>query len=225
MNSLFTYLKEHLADKKLVLLGELHGTHEIPVLLTEFFSTYARHSPFTLCLEIPEESQVFIDQFFTTGKEIDLKNILFFSREDRDGRDSLEYLHLIKHLYLLKLRLKNEIKIRCIDTTDFRDPNKREAFLANKIFSLLSDQITFVILGDIHPCRKIVSLPGMEIITAGYILSKKLGNQLLTVHLQPRSGSCFNNEIKFVEEPSDLSDYYDLTYPIKHVTPCSFLKN
>ncbi|MFA4887110.1 MAG: hypothetical protein WC595_02775 [Candidatus Nanoarchaeia archaeon] len=65
----------------------------------------------------------------------------------------------------------------------------------------------------------------MKIITAGSILSKKLGNQLLTVHLQPQSGSCFNNEIKFVEEPSNLSSHYDITYPIKHVTPCSFLKN
>jgi len=232
MKSLFTFLKQHLPGKKLVLLGETHGTKEIPLLLTEFFSTYARHSSFTICLELPEENQVFIDRFFTTGKETDLNSIPFFSREDRDGRDSLEYLHLIQHLYSLKLNSKKEIKIHCIDTADiniFKNQNKREAFLANKILSLLSDQITFVIIGDIHASKKIISFPGIEIITTGSILSKKLGNKLLAVSLQPQSGSAFNGEIKLIEKPSslpsyyDLSDYYDLTYPIKHVTPCSFL--
>ena len=56
---------EKVCGKGLVLFGELHGTREIPLMLSDFFLDYTKD--FNLCLEIPEDEQFFVDQFFNTG--------------------------------------------------------------------------------------------------------------------------------------------------------------
>ena len=44
-------------NKKLILFGEIHGTKEIPELLSTFFNDVAKNESFNLCLEIPDEFQ------------------------------------------------------------------------------------------------------------------------------------------------------------------------
>ena len=49
--------------KKLILIGELHGTKEIPEIISEFFSKFAIGKDFNLCLEIPSIEQANLNKF------------------------------------------------------------------------------------------------------------------------------------------------------------------
>ena len=61
---MFNNLMDKIKDKNLVIFGEIHGTKEIPELLSEFFSEIAKEEDFDVCLEIPMEFQDNIKDFF-----------------------------------------------------------------------------------------------------------------------------------------------------------------
>lgn len=75
-------------DKKVILFGEIHGTKEIPKMLSEFFNETATNEDFNLCLEVPEEFQnVKLDRILPLAKE-----------EGISGLMSEEYIKLIKKI-------------------------------------------------------------------------------------------------------------------------------
>src|SRR3989344_2336334 len=109
MNNIINKLKE----ENLILFGEIHGTKEIPLLLSKFFFKLSKKESFNICLEIPYVYQKNIDDF--------LKIKFFTDKNQRDGRNSLEYYNLIKYLY----NLKNKIRVYCIDTNISKEQNDR----------------------------------------------------------------------------------------------------
>lgn len=81
------------------MIGEIHGTKEIPKLLNDFFSEYIKENNFNIALELSSDEQSKINAFLDSGDEIFLRN-MFFNIADNDGRRTLEYLELIKkYLY------------------------------------------------------------------------------------------------------------------------------
>lgn len=84
-------------DKKLVIFGEIHGTKEIPELLSEFFNEMVNEEDFNVCFEIPE----------------DYKNNIrkYFEEEPSDGKNSKEYFELIQNLRSLSKKHNREIGI------------------------------------------------------------------------------------------------------------------
>src|SRR3989344_4555387 len=118
MNNIINKLKE----ENLILFGEIHGTKEIPLLLSKFFFKLSKKESFNICLEIPYVYQKNIDDFLKSGDEKNLLKIKFFTdKNQRDGRNSLEYYNLIKYLY----NLKNKIRVYCIDTNISKEQNDR----------------------------------------------------------------------------------------------------
>src|SRR3989344_7479474 len=219
MNELINKLKW----KNLTLFGEIHGTKEIPLILFKFFKILSKKESFNVCLEIPEIYQKNINDFLKSGYEKNLLNINFFTdKNQRDGRNSLEYYNLIKSLY----NLKNKIGIYCIDTNIPKEQNEREMLMADNIIKTSSlNKKTFVVLGNIHASKNKIILNSLKITPTGYFLYKKLGNNMTNVLLVCKKGFFFNIEKKKINE-NDFKyflDEFDLIYKIKEVTPCSFL--
>lgn len=230
---LFCQIKDKIKNKKIIFFGEVHGTKEIPLLLAEFFKIFSQEDDFDLALEVPRDNQEKIDDFLRLGKEETLKEISFFKpRKNSDGRNSLEYLQLIKTIAEINLQRSLPIRIFCIDLSlqdRFESQNEREENMANNILDLWKkEKKMFVILGNIHASKKEFTFCENIIYSVAYHLSifPHLTQNIFSVSLQPRAGKFFNFGIKKVKEiPSDRDLLFDETFFLDKVSPCSFLEN
>ena len=66
---MFDDLKNRIKDKNLIIFGEIHGTKEIPRMISQFFSEITKEEDFNVCLEIPVEFQDNIEDFFRVNEE------------------------------------------------------------------------------------------------------------------------------------------------------------
>lgn len=209
--------------KKIILFGEVHGTKEIPLMLAEFFSEYARKHDFDICMEIPASDQLFIDTFFQTGDEENLRNMSFFkeNRNLSDGRNSLEYYQLIKGIQSINKCDSKNIHIFCIDVDEFTPDEdfatKRDKALAENIVKHSTNKQIFAILGNFHVAR------AASFKTAASFIPKKYQSEMLTINLIPRKGSFFNIGVQIVEYDSSIREYYDLNIELAEVSPCTFI--
>ncbi len=225
---LYKFLKEKIVRCQIVLFGEIHGTKEIPHLLSEFFEKYAKERNFNVCLEIPSENQRWISAFLLTGQDSYLKEAPFFKHNNRDGRASSEYFNLIKKIYFINLKISKKIEIFCIDTSnfdDYRDQNKREIKIAKNIIKSVSNKVTFAILGNVHASIKELNFNENNIIPAGVYLKKEFGSNLISINLMPKKGRFFNEKLQYMNNIDlEFNKNFDYAYFIENVTPCSFLK-
>lgn len=155
-------------NKKLILIGEQHGTKEIPEFLTDYFSNLKEE--INLCLEIPKDFQNNLSDFFKIN--------------DGTGLCTLEYLNFVKQMQKLK------IKMFCI-VADYKkiikNQNKGEKIMADNILEVMkNNKKTFVILGNVHACKKKV----FNIETIGFLLNKKLKNDLMSINILDSKTDC-----------------------------------
>ena len=196
---MFEQLKEKIKDKKVILLGELHGTKEIPQVILDFLKSLDEE--FNLLMEIPDEFQKNIEEFY--------------KEPSPDGRNSKEYLDLIKTL---------NKKLYCIDSFA-KNQEEKEENLAKNILDLSNEKKTIAILGEIHASKEKINFGEQEIIPTGNILKEKLKGDLLCVRIKPSKGKYFNFEIKDLKDSNDEFDKnFDYVLNIGEVSPCSFIK-
>ncbi len=221
------FLKEKVENKKIVLIGEIHGTKEIPKSLSEFFSRYAKDTDFNIGLEISSDNQEKIDNFLSSGEDSQIKDI-FYNIFENDGRRTLEYLELIKEIYNLNNKYNRKIKIICVDISeDFKSEdfqNDRETKIADNIINSLEKQ-TFVILGDIHASKKILEFSNLKIIPTGYILFKKFKDSFVNINMVPKEGKFYNLTIKEITSDllPEIKNNYDYEYYLDSVNPATIL--
>jgi len=200
---------EGIKDKKLILIGETHGTKEIPELLSKFFSELVKKEEFNICFEIPEE-------FGNNFKEY------FEKKEFGDGKNSKEYFELIK-------KLKNlNVKIIFVAPNEILNQKDLEDKIAENIMKNLEDKKTFVILGDVHASKNLLEFGKMSLIPAGLILFDRLKEDLFSLRIVPKSGEFFNFGIKKIDKnilDEEFNKNFDYVYEIDKVSSCSFLKD
>jgi hypothetical protein len=209
-------------NKQIILFGEIHGTKEIPELLSGFFEEISKKEDFDVGLEIPDEFQGQIDSYMNSGDYSILKNILFFSKEEcTDGRNSLEYASLIRSLY----NLNKNIKIYCISPSSAENQEEMEEGIANKILEKANNKKIFAIMGNIHSSKREIYFLGQKIIPAGFLVFEKMKEKMITILLTAEEGKFFNNEIKEVisSKGDEFEENFDYVLRLKKVTPCSFL--
>ena len=215
---LFKEIHNKTINKNLVIFGEIHGTKEIPDLLSKFLSEIAKEEDFNLCLEIPQEFQKNIEDFFRDKKF-------------NDGRNSLEYFRLIQSLKNLNKRYGRDIKIFCIDAKSnviidnkSNAQNTRERIMAGNITKHLNKK-TFVILGCVHASKNIIRFQEKIIVPTGNILYKKLRDKMFSINILPIAGEFYNFGVKKITGNLDspLNKGFDYILKIEEVTPCSFL--
>ena len=230
---LFYQIKDKIKNKQIIFFCEIHGSKEIPLILAEFFRIFSQEEDFDLALEVPRDNQEKIDNFLMLRNEEILKEISFFKQqENSDGRNSLEYLQLIKTIAEINLQRFLPIRILCIDISlqdKFESQNEREEGMADNIFNLWKkEKKMFVILGNVHISKKQFIL-GEKIISpvACHLAALSYPSpRIFSVNLQPRTGEFFNFGIKRVEELSeDVDKSFDQIFFLDKISPCSFVEN
>lgn len=213
-------------DKQVILFGEVHGTKEIPELLTNFFEDISKNESFNLCLEIPDEFQEQINSYMNSGDYGILKNILFFSAKYcTDGRNSLEYLNLIKTIYKINSEYNRNIKIFCVFPSSAKNQEEAERGIANNILKTTDNERTFAVIGSIHASKKEVKILQQKIVPAGLLIYQKLKDKMCSIILTAKGGEFFNNGLKRLtcQEGDHFEKNFDYSLRLEKISPCSFL--
>lgn len=223
---LYDFLKDKINDKKLILFGEVHGTKEIPLMLSEFFIRYSKDSNFSICLEISLSYQKNINEYLSYGDEGVLKDI-FIEKSESDGRKTLEYLNLIKQIRKINSVSKNKIEVFCVDIDETADietiKTKRDEIIAKTI--LKQKEKVFAVLGNFHSSKTKLKLGDKLFIPAGKILFDELKDKFVNINLVPKSGSFYNLGVKKINNFDSLNfGLYDYVFNIEVVTPATLIK-
>lgn len=111
-----------MAEAKLLLLGEMHGTQESPALVGRLVCGLAQRDkrPLVLGLEIPPSEQQAIDAFVSGGSESAFAehratSAYFWARKIQDGRSSQAMLDLIRAVRKLRVESRAEIAVLAFD--------------------------------------------------------------------------------------------------------------
>lgn len=95
-----------LGGERLVLVGEVHGTREIPAMLGDLASLMVTERPVVVGLELPAREQGRIDAFLASDGTSDSRSQLlqgpFWTRSRQDGRSSEAMLNLIERLRTMR---------------------------------------------------------------------------------------------------------------------------
>jgi len=143
----------------IVLLGETHGTTEIPAFFGQMACHAAeqrREQTILVGLEIPRSAQAAIDAFLgSDGGSQARKAVLepkFWQREYQDGRSSKAMLDLLDELYRFRASgLK--LVVRGIDLPEGESADQRDARMAEAIAGAVETvrpAQTLVLVGDVH---------------------------------------------------------------------------
>lgn len=222
--NLFKLIKDKLKEKEIFFFGEVHGTKEIPLILSLFFEFI--DYPYNLALEIPSDYQERINNYLKSGDENVVYNCLFFKNsEESDGRNSQEYINLIKKIYLLNKNKINKIKILCVDIsldTMISSQNERESIIAGNLLKAAKFKKLFVVIGNVHAYKNIFTYENNNIYTVAYLLRKE---KVLSISLLPTKGEFYNLGLRQMKSyKPQYKEGYDLVYDLGRVTPCSFRK-
>ncbi|MEK7198200.1 MAG: hypothetical protein AAB648_01920 [Patescibacteria group bacterium] len=193
-------------NKRIILFGEIHGTKEIPIMLSNFFKYLAKYEDFNLCLELSKEFQ-----------DIKLEDILPLAKKiGTSGLISGEYIELIKEM-------PGNVKVFFIAPNTIKNQEEMEKGLAENILKLTNGKRTFAILGNIHASKNKITLENLNITSAGFLIKQKIKNKMYSVLFKVKSGEFFNNGLKRIEYNKDDSfdKNFDYIYELERVSPCS----
>ncbi len=139
-------VREFLEEKKIILIGEIHGTQEVPELFGNIVATIASEKVKTLVvLEINQTSQSAIDAFLKTRKDAILARDVFFSRKYQDGRSSKAMVGLLRRLSKLP-----NVTVLCLDPP-IAVAQERDTGMASFINSKMNSyDHTLILSGNVH---------------------------------------------------------------------------
>lgn len=93
-------------DKRVIVLGELHGTHETPSAFAQIVCAAAQTGPVTVALELPEAMQPQLDAMLEAPDETSARAALegsaFLDPHYDDGRTSLSMFAMLNSVRVLK---------------------------------------------------------------------------------------------------------------------------
>jgi hypothetical protein len=177
-------LSEQAHPGMVMLLGELHGTQEVPRFVALSACQLAsRGMPVTVGLEMPVENQERVRRFIASaGTENDhalLMESPFWRSPYPDGRGSEAVAHLLEQLRWLRAQ-GLDVRVFVFDHPELQG-EAREAAMAWSILSEVEqarERFALVVTGNIHP-RIQPGVPwDLGYRPMGYLLSRKLPSVL-----------------------------------------------
>lgn len=147
-------------DARLILLGEMHGTREIPRLVAHVVEQYAAEGPVLLGLEIPGSGQPHLRRYLeSAGTHADRAQLLatpFWNvqGDQHDGRRSHDMLDLIEQVRQLRAQGR-DVSLLAYDAEPGRriDGNQRDRIMAARVrasFNALTRGRLLVLTGNVH---------------------------------------------------------------------------
>ena len=189
---------EHATGHRLVVLGELHGTAEIPALAARLATAYAQQGPLTLALEVPQGEQPAMDRYLDSdGGDAAWRALAgspFWQVADdqHDGRRSVQMRQLIEVVRVLRTQgaavgvLAYDVDK---DAADAHDHHWRDARMAANLraAALAQPGVLLVLTGNVHAMRTRPSWAPPELQLAP-MASLLLDLQPFTVNITAASG-------------------------------------
>jgi hypothetical protein len=96
-----------LAPGSMLVVGELHGTSEIPSVISALACSPSRSTETVVALEFPVAERAAVDRFLRTGSVAELLSSAFWRGEFQDGRRSQAMLQLLQRLRQLRAEGRN----------------------------------------------------------------------------------------------------------------------
>jgi hypothetical protein len=137
---------DSLKDYRAILVGELHGTNEVPELVEAIVQLWLKkENKVILALELPQSQQHVVDSFVVTGNFSIIENMWPFSSKVQDGRSGTAMGTLLKNIRELK-----NLKVFLFDPADTKSGQERDSMMADLILQKLED----------NPDHKLILLAG-----------------------------------------------------------------
>jgi hypothetical protein len=177
--------EEVLARGTLVMLGEMHGTREVPLFVAALACQAAERGPVAIGLELPEREQPLLDLYLASTDPDAARHTLLtgdvWMRDYQDGRSSEAMLQLLETLRRLK-RGGAMLSVFAFDPEGYGAPAARERRMAELLRShQRADTVTLALMGNIHN-RTIPGVPwDPDYVPAGAILSASTSTKLVSL--------------------------------------------
>jgi hypothetical protein len=141
--------KDFLKTRKMVVVGEMHGTKEAPDFLGQMIKAVAnRKTKILVALEVPTFSQRAVDKFLLTANEDYLRQDRFFASRYQDGRSSEAIVRLLQEVSRLP-----GVTVYCMDPGGQNARLRDVSMARNIVFKARGFDRVFVLTGNIHSSR------------------------------------------------------------------------
>lgn len=154
----------HAGDHRLIVLGEYHGTAEVPLLVAELMERYSRNAGVRLALELPVSENAALARYLRSNGDAAARKALRTSPfwvvkdEQHDGRRSRDMLALIEAIRTLRAQGRDvgvagyDVAVGTPGSNDARDAamarHVRQQFKAAPSGARL-----LVLAGNVHAMR------------------------------------------------------------------------
>lgn len=157
-------LQKSAQGHRLILLGEKHGTREIPVFVAQLMAKLAPRGALILALEIPQTEQPALDEFVASAggpaARAKLKSSGFWvvAGDQHDGRRSEDAIDLIEQARALR-GSGRDVEVLAFDVAkgSTRDHHERDRVMAQTLRAAIerSPQAQLIVLtGNVHAMLK-----------------------------------------------------------------------
>lgn len=156
-------LREAAGPNRLVLLGEKHGTREIPDLVAKLASAWSEEGPLLLALEIHRGNQPALRRYLASDGGAHARGALAASRfwkarsDQHDGRRSQDMLDLVEHVRALKAQGRDIFLLAYdVDPTPSPLPDREQRMAARiaAAHAALPQGRLLVLSGNVHAMLK-----------------------------------------------------------------------
>lgn len=170
-------IRTHAGDHRLLVLGELHGTRETPLLVQALLQGYDRDTPLQLALELPTSENAALAAYMASNGDAAAKHALrhspYWNVNDHlhDGRRSQDMLDLIEAARTLRAQGR-ELTVVGFDgnTTGDGGDGARDADMAKTLRAgfraLTANGRMIVLTGNVHGSREQSRVAGYPPATA-----------------------------------------------------------
>jgi hypothetical protein len=137
--------KNFIDQKKIIVIGEMHGTTEVPLLVLQLANQIKRKKkPLTVALEIEKNLQEEINDFLKHGDFDKLLGFDYFKYPD--GRTSIAMRELIKGLRRIK-----GVKVVCFDIeSGLGSGFNRDSLMAVNLSKDIDEGQMIILTGNLH---------------------------------------------------------------------------
>ena len=177
-------LKDFFLQKKIIVIGEMHGTMEVPHFVLQLVRLLAEeYKPFEVALEINSNHQNEIDDFMKNGNFDELIELDYF--KVKDGRSSIAMGELLKGLRNIK-----GIRIICFDIeSTLGNVTYRDSLMAVNLFNHYNGGQLIIFTGNLHALQQEVSWrPGFKSAIIHFDQMMNSGDKLISLN------ACFGRE-------------------------------
>lgn len=183
-----THFRDFISEKKVIVIGEMHGTTEVPLFVLQLIQQLtSTQRSVTIGLEIPINYQKDIDRFMKNGDFDKLLTLDHFKYPD--GRTSVAMGQLIKGLRQLK-----RVRVVCFDIDSSFGPEvNRDSLMGVNLSNSYKNGSMVILTGNLHATLKEgYWRPNFKSATYHFNKIRGLGSELITLNTYFGSGTIWN---------------------------------